>query len=163
MGAYIGVGGKARKAAGMYVGVGGKAKRVVKAYVGDDAGKAKPWFSAGEKLISFTFDLDVTQIPSASAEQPIVFRGTYHAYEGTTISDWMQSGFAVCESPWKVAVIVKGSLDFSAVYTLTNNDTKDVYYIVTQKTEGQTGNPVILDGDRLSVQGGSIVIEHAAG
>lgn len=56
--AYIGVDGKARKVGGVYVGVDGKARKVVKAYVGDANGKARTWWSGGEKkqLEDYTWD-----------------------------------------------------------------------------------------------------------
>ena len=57
-GAWIGVGGKAKKIKSMYIGVDGKAKRVKKAWIGVN-GKAKLFYSSGA-TISFNSVLSAT-------------------------------------------------------------------------------------------------------
>lgn len=52
-GAWIGVGGKARKIKNMYIGIGGKARKIKKAWIGV-GGKARLFFSSGGEIAKYT-------------------------------------------------------------------------------------------------------------
>lgn len=62
-GAWIGVGGKARKIKNMYIGVGGKARKIKKAWIGV-GGKARLFFSSDQTL---TYLKEITQSAAASS------------------------------------------------------------------------------------------------
>ena len=56
-GAWIGVGGKARKIKNMYIGIDGKARKIKKAWIGV-GGKARLFFSSDQVL---TYSREITQ------------------------------------------------------------------------------------------------------
>lgn len=61
-GAWIGVGGKARKIKNMYIGIGGKARKIKKAWIGV-GGKARLFFSSDQVL---TYSREITQSAAAA-------------------------------------------------------------------------------------------------
>lgn len=67
-GAYIGVGGKARKVKNLYIGVDGKARKVKKAYIGVN-GKAQPFYSSSAYGETWTV---YNTMPATSVEYQVI-------------------------------------------------------------------------------------------
>jgi len=84
-GAYIGVGGVAKKCKNIYVGVNGVARKVKKAYIGVD-GVAKLWWSDGATTITFF-------ITSGGITNECT------AENGMTWAEWIESDYCTLHSP----------------------------------------------------------------
>ena len=82
-GAWIGVGGKARKIKNMYIGIGGKARKIKKAWIGV-GGKARLFFSSEATYTKYTgtiSGLNLTSIHTA------VSNGNYAFFRGSSYND----------------------------------------------------------------------------